>query len=241
MEHGNPKISASCKISNPLPEQTFLIIGAGHFGKRAAKILNQRLSQRHPLFIIDRDEGNLSNIEGSHFEKISCDGIQFLLNNFEILHPSNTVIPAVPFHLAYEYLKTDLAKDFIIKQIEVPGEIKTYLPFTWGGSDGSLLISYADFPCPDDCPEPRDHCTITGAKRGLPLYRLVGQLDMSDFSVHIVRSHQLAPGLGGYTFDTLRKLVNRVKEVGEGKWLVGTACRCHGTLTALEVQPHATG
>ena len=236
MDHGNPQTSASCKISNPLPEQTVLIIGAGHFGKRAAKILNLYHPQKHPLFIIDRDEGNLSKMEGSHLEKISCDGIQFLMNNLKMFHPSNILIPAVPFHLAYEYLKNNLAEDYIIKQIEVPWEIKNSLPFTWEETMGSLLVSYADFSCPDDCPEPEDHCTVTGEKRGPPLYQLVEGLDLPGFIIHIVRSYQLAPGLGGYNAGALAKLIARVRERGSGRWLVGTACSCHGTLTALEVK-----
>jgi hypothetical protein len=33
----------------------------------------------------------------------------------------------------------------------------------------------------------------------------------------------------------LRKLGDRVRRGGEGKWLVATACKCHGTLTAMEI------
>ena len=236
MEHGNPRTFAPCKISDRLPEQAFLIIGAGHFGERAAGILKRRLPQRHPIFIIDRDEDRLSGIEAPHSRKILCDGIQFLLNNIDSLPPSNTIIPAVPFHLAGEYLKTVHAKDVIIRQIKVQGEIKRFLPFTWEGSEGSLLVSYADFPCPDDCPEPEGHCTLTGDEREYPLYQLLDRLNLPGFSVHIVRSHQLAPGLGGYKIDALSKLISRVREKGNGRWLIGTACRCHGTLTALEVK-----
>ena len=185
--------------------------------------------------IIDKDEKNLNEIKELSCNRILCDGIDFLVNNFHLLNPSNTIIPAVPVHLAFELVKKLLDKDFRTEQIEIPGEIQPFLPHTWPGSEGSLLVSYADFLCPDDCPEPEDYCTVTGKERGIPLYELLGQLDLLHYRVHIMRSHQLAPGLGGYKADELKGLVSRVRKYGTGRWLVGTACSCHGMVSALEI------
>jgi 6-phosphogluconate dehydrogenase (decarboxylating) len=33
----------------------------------------------------------------------------------------------------------------------------------------------------------------------------------------------------------LKELLGKVSEGGEGKWLVGTACKCHGVITAMQV------
>jgi hypothetical protein len=96
-------------------------------------------------------------------------------------------------------------------------------------------VSYADFICPDDCPEP-DVCTITGKRREKPLYELLRSLDVG-FRVHIIRSHQLAPGLGGYTVADLKRAAETLAGHRNGKWLVGTACKCHGILTAFEIHP----
>ncbi|MBL7177293.1 MAG: hypothetical protein ISS66_15835 [Desulfobacteraceae bacterium] len=240
MAHEHSDNYGSSTLHNPLPEESILIIGAGYFGRRAARLLRQVQLQRKPLFIVDREGESLAKITESSIERIQSDGIQFLVKNFQFLQPSNFIIPAIPVHLSAEYLKNYLHKDFRIKQTDVPGEIKRSLPHTWPGSEGSLLISYADFTCPDDCPEPEDYCTVTGERRETPLYELLGQLDLPGYRVYVIRSHQLMPGLGGYSVDDLMKLVDGVKQERKGRWLVGTACKCHGTLTALEIQPGST-
>ncbi|MBN2126224.1 MAG: hypothetical protein JW821_18130 [Deltaproteobacteria bacterium] len=118
----------------------------------------------------------------------------------------------------------------------MPETIRPHLPHTWKGGEGSLLVSYADFLCPDDCPEPADFCTVTGLKRDVPLYRRLENLEVPEYHIHVVRSRQLAPGLGGYRVEDLARLLARVKDGGKRKWLVGTACRCHGTLSAMEIR-----
>jgi len=226
-----------CKPSftyEQFPEEAALIIGAGHFGRRAARILSHVRHGHHPIFIVDRDKDGLNRIEDLAVEKIMCDGIGFLVDNFPLISPSNIIVPAVPVHLAFEWLlKSCLDDEFGIKQIDVPEEIKRFLPHTWEGNEGSLLISYADFCCPDDCPEPAGYCTVTGRKRDIPLYDLLSRLNLLDFKVHAIRSRQLAPGLGGYRAEELRKLISRIKQEAGGRWLVSTSCRCHGTVTAM--------
>ena len=232
---GSRNDATSFHLHDALPEDAILIIGAGHFGKRAARILSQIRHAQTPVLIIDKDKGKLSGIKDLPVESILCDGIDFLVENFRSLNPSNTIIPAIPFHLAFEWLKRYFDNGLSIKKIAEPKGIKSFLPHTWKGSEGSLLVSYADFRCPDDCPEPEDYCTLTGEKREKPLYELLRQLMIPCFGVHIIRSHQLAPGLGGYKSDELNKLAVSITEGGAGKWLVGTACRCHGTITAMEM------
>ncbi|MCF8062162.1 MAG: hypothetical protein K9M82_06575 [Deltaproteobacteria bacterium] len=113
------------------------------------------------------------------------------------------------------------------------------LPHTWIAGDGSLLVSYADFLCPEDCAEPEDGCTVTGEIRQ-PLYERLAALEVPGYEVQVIRSRQLAPGLGGYSAGDLRALQARVYDApGRGRWLIGTACRCHGTITGLEVKPES--
>ena len=227
----------TCYIHDPLPEDAMLIIGAGHFGKRAGRKLSETGLRRSRLLIVDKDENSLDEIKEPSIEKILHDGIDFLAKNFHLLSPSNIIIPAVPLHLAFEWLKSYLDNICNIKQVKVPEGVRPLLPNTWKGSEGSLLISYADFPCPDNCPEPVDCCPVTGEKRAKPLHELLSQLDLLNYKVHIIKSRQLAPGLGGYKVDDLRQLATRVKKQGRGMWLVGTACRCHGTVSAMEIKP----
>ena len=228
-----PLLSKYCyeDIHGLLPGDAIIIIGAGHFGRRAARILSQKSDA--PILIVDKDEQGLLDIGELSIEKILCDGIHFLVKNFPFLSPSNTIIPAVPVHLAFEWLKSYLGGDLIFKQIQVPEEIIDFLPHTWPGKEGSLLASYANFRCPDDCPEPANYCTVTGEVRKKPLYELLNQLNPLNYKVHIIRSRQIAPGLGGYKVYDLKMLIARIKREGTGSWLVGTACRCHGIVTAM--------
>ena len=219
-------------ILKDISEDAIFIIGAGHFGNRAARILSQESNA--PLFVVDVDENILSQVKGLPAKTIVYDGILFLVENYPVLNPLNTIVPAVPVHLAFEWLKCHLDRKFVIKKISVPGEIKPLLPHTWLGSEESLLVSYADFVCPDDCPEP-EFCTVTGERRELPLHDLLSHLDLLDFHVHIIRSHQLAPGLGGYKVGDLKTAAEKIIRDEAGKWLLGTACKCHGILTALEI------
>jgi len=214
-----------------ISEDTIFIIGAGHFGNRAARILSQESDA--PLFVVDVDEKTLLQVKGLPVKTIAYDGILFLVENYTILNPLNIIVPAVPVHLAFEWLKCHLERKFKIRKISIPEEINSLLPHTWLGSEKSLLVSYADFICPDNCPEP-EFCTVTGKRHKRPLHDLLSHLDLLDFQVHVIRSHQLAPGLGGYKVDDLKKAAERLISNEAGKWLLCTACKCHGVITALE-------
>lgn len=208
------------------------IIGAGHFGARAGRILCQRCNAR--IFVVDPDTKGLSALADLRVERIQGDGIQFLLDKFDCLKDANTIVPALPHHLAYEWLRRFLRQEIKIQQTAVP-ETRPPLPHALSASEGSTLVSYADFLCPDDCPEPL-YCTVTGEKRELPLYGLLRNLRIPGFEVHIIRSRQLAPGLGGYRAGDLREAAHRVMTGGARKWILGTACKCHGILTAFETK-----
>jgi hypothetical protein len=237
MNHGNLKIHESCNIEHPLPGNAVLIIGAGHFGKRALEVLGGKSDSF--LLIIDKNRESLVSTESHPVRRVFCDGPKFLAENSRFLNPSNTIIPAIPANLVFEWLIRSLDADFVTTQVQVPEEITPLSPFTWPGPGGSLLISYADFRCPDDCPEPADYCSATGQRRGTPLYELLRRLDIPGYGVHVIRSRQIAPGVGGYKVAQLNELLTKVKRQKGGTWLVGTACRCHGTVTAVDV--HARG
>jgi hypothetical protein len=175
-------------------------------------------------------------VKDADVEPIVDEGVRFLADNFSQLSPSNIIVPAVPVHLAFEWLTIYLSDSFRIKPIPVPEGIRTSLPYTWQTQDGSLLVSYANFRCPDDCPEPADYCTVTGKKRGKPLFQLLREIQVMDFAVHVIRSRQLAPGLGGYRVDILREMVTKITSQKFENWIIGTACKCHGTLSAMHIQ-----
>ena len=221
-------------ILEAIPERAVFIIGAGRFGGRAARLLGQ--GPDIPIFVIDTDEKRLAELGSLSVTRIPDDGIQFLAKNSNLINPTSTVVPAVPLHLAFEWLRRYLGHGYQVKKIDVPKDIKPFLPHSWPGSEGSLLVSYADFVCPDDCPEP-DCCSVTGQRREQPLHDLLSHIDLFGFRNYVIRSRQLAPGLGGYAMADLTKTAEAVAGGKMGKWLLSTSCKCHGILTALEVQP----
>lgn len=214
-----------------IDEDAVFIIGAGHFGARAARIISQRSDA--PVFVVDLKEKGLSDLKDFRVERIQGDGIQFLLDNFHRMNDGTTIVPALPLHLAYEWLVQFLSGGLEARKLPVP-ETSPPLPHACPASEGSTLVSYADFLCPDDCPEPA-HCTVTGKRREQPMYALLRNLELPPFRVHVIRSHQLAPGLGGYRAEALKETAEMVLNHGAGMWILGTACKCHGILTAFEL------
>lgn len=216
------------------PENTTFIIGGGHFGQRAARLLGKDLDPES-LFVVDVDEECLSDFDGLHINRIKGDGIGFLIDNFSSLGPGCTIIPAIPVHLAFEWLKKFVHGRYLIEEIPVPEEMYGLLPNMYYTDSGSVLTSYADFLCPDDCPEP-EFCTVSGERREKPLYELMRDIKVRGFGVCVIRSQQLEPGVGGYRVSDLTEMATRVTESDSGKWLLGTACKCHGIMTALKVE-----
>ncbi|RJR32732.1 MAG: hypothetical protein C4576_29475 [Desulfobacteraceae bacterium] len=217
-------------LPDTFPENAVFILGAGRFGGRAARILSPR--GRSAIWLIDKDEDSLSRHRDLPVSGICRDGVEFLSERISSLSPELLLVPSIPAHVAFEWLRRSLGG---IQREEIPEALKRLLPNTWEGSEGSLLVSYADFLCPDDCPEPADHCTVTGKKRSTPLYKRLAEMHAPDRRVHILRSRQLAPGVGGYRVHDLLDLAEEVRLHPNDKWLLGTACRCHGILTAFQM------
>ncbi|MEM5787960.1 MAG: hypothetical protein AAGU11_11635, partial [Syntrophobacteraceae bacterium] len=55
----------------------------------------------------------------------------------------------------------------------------------------------------------------------------------ADFAVMVLRSWQLAPGVGGFPVVRMNEMLATVAST-PGKYLIGTSCRCHGVIDALE-------
>ncbi len=209
-----------------------IILGAGRFGARAVRILSRQPGRA--LWVVDRDENRLLPTQELPVRRIHEDGIDFLVSWIDRLPPETMIVPAIPIHVAAEWLYRTIRATRQARIVPVPEDVRPFLPHTWVTENGSLLISYADFLCPEDCPEPEDGCTVTGEIR-TPLYQVMAELPVQGFSVHVIQSHQLAPGLGGYRVADLREIETRILDSPETTWLIGTACRCHGTMTGLEM------
>jgi hypothetical protein len=67
------------------------------------------------------------------------------------------------------------------------------------GKAGQVFISHADFICPDNCPEPKDKCTVTGKPRPKDLFRLLRDLDIDDALCRLLFAViRFCPALAGF-------------------------------------------
>lgn len=216
-------------------EDIILVIGAGRFGARAARILGAQAGSR--IIAVDIDQAHLERVKSDSVETVQCDGVVFLTNHFSLLSPDCLVVPALPVHLAAEWLKRNLEGCFHVVPRPISVEVEKRLPNTWRIDEGLLLTSYADFICPEDCEEP-EYCTLSGEKRDPPMRTFLKDLKVEGFCVHVVPSQQLAAGVGGYRLAALESLRQTVTAGGAGKnWIIATACSCHGVLSAFGIEP----
>lgn len=223
---------------NRFPPQAVFILGAGHFGRRAALLL-LREHRASELYAVDTEEEALSFLRDRGMQGIRADAVGFAVENVRFMRPGHLLIPAVPLHLAFEWLKGHLGPRYTFRVLGIPRGALGRVPQVWNGQNGDVLVSYADFLCPDDCPEP-DCCTVTGERREHPMYAVLAALDLGeDFGICIVRSRQIAPGLGGYRARDLMEMAAAVASGEKPRWVLGTACRCHGVLSAFEIRHDA--
>lgn len=147
--------------------------------------------------------------------------------------PPDWLIPAIPRHVAFDWLWGQRPAGEFWRQIPVPLSVGHGLPFIIPGSAGELYLSLSTEKCPDNCPEPATHCFLTGAPRASNLYDYLENIALRDYTSLVMRSYQLAPGVGGYRPANLWQLRHQVGGI-EGKMLISTACRCHGVTHGLE-------
>lgn len=218
--------------SNYFPPRAIWVLGAGHFGQLACK----RLIKRHPeaLFrVVDGREEKLDAIKQElNLPVHPSEAIAYLAE----ANPAKSVwiIPAIPIHVAYRWILSRLAgADKRPMEIDVPGQADAQVPNPFRMNSKTLYASFATFVCPDNCNEPDEICTYTGEKRQGNLFDRLSQIAVAGFRVVVVRSLQLAPGVGGYPVSHLLKALSEI-ERAPGKYLIATSCRCHGVLDALE-------
>jgi hypothetical protein len=217
--------------------ETFWILGAGRFGSQAAQRLRQQNKDRS-LLLVDSKAEPLKQLEAESIKIIRKDAIDFLVDHSGLGH--EWVVPAVPVHVAFAWLCRQLAKEGLVTQQSVPAAIEPQVPNPLRVESGALYTSFATFRCPDDCNEAAESCTITGKTRAANLFDLIGDTKVEGYEIRVLRSHQLAPGVGGYQLSALWRLLEDVRWAA-AEILVATACRCHGVIDALRFDRKAHG
>jgi hypothetical protein len=210
----------------------YLIIGCGRFGRRAVQVLARR-DAAATFLVIDQHKETFRRVSRLGVETLHGDAVHCLDQVLSSGRRVDHIIPAVPFHLAFEFLLSKL-KPLGAGRVEVPP--LGGLPNAMRGKTGDLYVSFADFTCPEGCNEP-PRCTVTGKPRKSPLFKVLAGPSGS-FDLRVIRSRQLAPGVGGFrTLDLLGLLKDLERqEVSDRPFLISTACRCHGVISALSLK-----
>jgi hypothetical protein len=206
------------------------VIGCGKFGSKAVTQL-LRSAPDVSITVADPNPEKLVPWDG-RVEIVIGDGIEFMTRHLKAEPWPEWIIPAAPVHVAYRWILEN-ASGVRLETIPVPEPFVPALPNPFRGKAGELFLSFADFLCPEDCPEPADTCTVTGHPRKENLYTLLENLSRFGWPSVVIRSRLLFPGVGGYPPRALYEMKNRIENI-EGTFLLSTACRCHGVLHALK-------
>ncbi len=219
----------------------FLIIGAGGFGRRAVGTIGARFPGAI-VTLVDHDPTACARLpEATRSRVIAADGIAYLTAVMSGQMLPDWIIPALPRHLAFEWVRARLQAQGFFEPLLVPEAIGARLPNPMRGPAGEVYFSNADFICPAACPEPDEICTHTGQLRPRTLHAYLPTLCHPPFRSLVLRSLPLAPGVGGYRPAELFRLLAEVQDA-PGHLLLSTACACHGVMHGLRYgQPGGCG
>lgn len=209
---------------------TIWILGAGRFGTIAADRLSAKVPPRQ-IRVIDHRSDRLAGLPGG-VETVVGDAVAYLAANLDTGNDLSWIVPAVPVHVAWEFIRTQLAEAKALDAEAVDTTLLAALPNAMTGQGGAIYASIADFLCPDNCPEPAERCTHTGLPRPMELHKAVPDIAGDRWASVVVRSHQLAPGVGGYSPEALLDALDQVR-TADRPVLLATACRCHGVIHLL--------
>lgn len=251
-------------------------MGAGYFGRRAVRELARRREDTRFL-VVDRDPSRLRLLKQEVTEEIAhrCTfqtgtAAEVLVRGLKPVKSAGSVqpgtdpdwiVPAVPQHLAAAWYLTGMGPKHA-RRIPVPWEVDNLVPgpLRLPSPSTDLYTSIAQTGCPEDCPEPASYCPATGEPRPYDLFSRLAELankpELPNFTTVVVRSHQLAPGVGGYRPSALHAAAEEMRAApekmdaavkmthaaageratGRQKVLLCTSCRCHGVVSAVQTR-----
>lgn len=210
---------------------SYLILGGGKFGRLAlARLAGQDAAAS--FLIVDRDPGPLAAVgDGLDSQQVQAEAIAFLVQHLKSDGRWDWIIPMVPLHVAYHWLLKGPLAGSGWQPTAVPEALEHLVPTVQRGPEGELYLSRAQHLCPDDCAEP-EICPVTGESRDLAVHQELASLHLPGYQVKVIRSQQLAPGVGGYPPGQLLALARDLDAL-TGTVLIATACGCHGVIHGL--------
>ncbi len=209
-----------------------VILGAGRFGRRAARLLREAYPQLE-LIVVDQRPAPLAEIrrQDAAAHLVRADGPAWLAAALPRLRPGDYLLPCLPGQVAFEVLRRALLTPPGWQTVPVPPELEGLAPVAIRGEAGELYLSRAAHLCPEDCEEP-EVCPADGLPRRPGLDEALAGLSLPGWQIRVLASRLLLPGVGGFPVESLRNLAD-LPAVPPPRLLVATACRCHGVVHAV--------
>ncbi len=209
-------------------ENQVLVLGGGRFGRLAVERLGPRVA-----LVVEPDP--TPELQALGVNVLPADGVSAAKDIIDQPQAPPWVVPALPLHFLMEWLFLCLA-DMAPRLRDIPRESLPQVAMLHAGHKKEWYLSMADFMCPDDCPEPAGICTHTGQPRDGQMFQRLADVKMPGYQTSVLRSHQLAPGVGALARQELLDLREQIRKSGPGSgWVIGTACRCHGVVQAMQL------
>jgi hypothetical protein len=210
-----------------------IIVGGGKYGCIAVEYLRKN---RRGFMLVDKDPNCLATkrFRLNHSAQIGAEGEYFLegdiaqvLELIERFKPEY-VFPTAPVHIASELAKS---KFELAPWDEVIDCILANLPpsVVLQAGSGNLIVSYnRDKECLEKCEAPAV-CPITGKRKPCTMDKLMKFAYPEGITLI---SYQLAPGMGALKGREILEFFAQAEK--KDKFVVATACGCHGFFTALK-------
>jgi hypothetical protein len=210
-----------------------IIVGGGKYGCIAVEYLRKN---SRGFVLVDKDPNCLATkrfrlnpsaqigTEGEHFLE---GDIAQVLELTERLKPEY-VFPTAPIHIAAELAKS---KFELTPWDEVIDYILANLPpsVVLQSGSGNLIVSYnRDKACLERCEAP-EVCPVTRKRKPCTMDKLMKFTYPEGI---LLVSYQLAPGMGALKGSELLEFLAQAEK--KDKFVVATACDCHGYFTALK-------
>jgi hypothetical protein len=216
-----------------------IIVGGGKYGCEAVEYLRKKgqgfvLVDIDPNCLAVKRFGLKSSAQiGTEGEYFIQGGIATVLELVTTLKPEY-IFPTAPIHIVAELAKI---KFKLAPWDEEINSILANLPSTviLRAGRGNLIVSYnRDKDCLEKCEAP-EVCPSTRKRRPCTMDRLMKFAYPEGF---ILISHQMALGMGALKGSELLEFFDWAEK--KEKFVVATACNCHGFFSAFRKVPHAS-
>jgi hypothetical protein len=216
-----------------------IIVGGGKYGCEAVEYLRKKgrdfvLVDIDPNCLAVKRFGLKSSAQiGTKGEYFLHGDLATVLKLIDTLKPES-IFPTAPIHIAAELAKI---KFKLVPWAEEINSILANLPSTavLRAGRGTLIVSYnRDKDCLEKCEAP-EVCPSTRKRRPCTMDRLMKFAYPEGF---ILISHQMALGMGALKGSELLEFFDWAEK--KEKFVVATACNCHGFFSAFRKVPHAS-